>query len=181
MINTVTSSNIKGYKNSKIAKKENNDCSVRALANAFNISYNKAHKFLEKNYGRKEKDGVRTWCWHQVNDKFANEGEVIFGKNLIKIEYPEVLVDRKMCTKKATWYDDSSKSYTYKKKLTLYTKKGSKYSQMTVGSFVDKYPVGTFILSVRNHTFTIKEGIVYGNLSDGKMKRVRLEKVWRIV
>ncbi len=181
MIKTVTSSKIKGYSKSEIAKKETNDCSVRALANAFDITYNKAHKFLEENYGRKNRHGVRTYSWHNVNDKFANEGEEVFGKKLVKIEYPTVEVERKRCTKKATWYDDESRSYTYKKKLTLYTKKGSKYSQMTVGSFVEQYPEGTFILSVRAHTFTVKDGVVYGNFSDGKMKRVRLEKVWQII
>ena len=55
MIKTVTSSKIKGYSKSEIAKKETNDCSVRALANAFDVTYNKAHKFLEENYGRKNR------------------------------------------------------------------------------------------------------------------------------
>ena len=49
MVKTLTAKNsIKGYNNSKIAKTENNDCSVIAIANAFNIGYDKAHKFLSE-------------------------------------------------------------------------------------------------------------------------------------
>jgi hypothetical protein len=180
MVKTVTSSEIKGYKKSTIAKRESNDCSVRAVANAFDIKYDKAHKFLKDTYKRSDRKGVVTYFWHNTNDKFADEGKVVFGKKFVKIEYPEVEVTRKRCTKRATWWDDSSDSYEYTKKLKLYTKRGKNYSQMTVGAFIKKYPVGTFILSVRSHTFTIKDGVVYGNFSDGRMLRVRLEKVWQI-
>jgi len=171
---------IKGYKESKIAKSEHNDCSVRAIANAFNVDYDKAHKFLTENYQRPNKRGVKTHNWHWVNDKFSDENTTVFGKKIKKVEYTEIEVDAKRCVRRANYWNDGS-SYDYKKKLKLYTKKGNKYSQMTVGSFLKKYKEGTYILSVRAHTFTIKDGVVYGNNRDGVKMRVRLEKVWQIV
>lgn len=181
MIKTLTAKNsIKGYNDSQIAKTEDNDCSVIAIANAFNIGYDKAHKFLSEKYHRPNKKGVTSHNWHSVNDKFSDEKTKVFGKKIVKIEYPEVEVEASRCQRRSNWWREGS-SYDYKKKLKLYTKRGKKYSQMTVGSFLKKYKEGTFILSVRAHTFTVKDGVVCGLISDGKKMRVPLEKVWQIV
>jgi len=181
MIKTlIASTSIKGYSNSKIAKTEHNDCSVRAIANAFNIEYDKAHKFLAEKYQRPNKRGVKSYSWFSVNDKFSEEKTKLFGKKMVKIEYPEIEVESSRCTRKSNWFSKGS-SYTYKKKLKLYTKTGKKYSQMTVGRFLKKYQKGTFILSVRAHTFTVKDGVVCGNYSDGKKMRVTVKKAWQII
>jgi hypothetical protein len=171
---------IKGYKESKIAKSEHNDCSVRTVANAFNVNYDKAHKFLTENYYRPNRKGVTTHHWHNVNDKFSNDNTTLFGKKIKTIEYPEIEVNAKCCIRKSSCWNDGS-SVNYKKKLKLYTKRGNKYSQMTVGSFLKKYKEGTYILSVSSHTFTIKDGVVYGNNVDGMKMRVPIEKVWKVV
>jgi hypothetical protein len=43
---------------------------------------------------------------------------------------------------------------------------------MTVGTFVKKNPVGTFFVLVKGHAFTIKDGVVIGNVEDAiKTKR----------
>ena len=181
MIKTLTAkTSIKGYNKSKIAKTEHNDCSVRAVANAFDIEYDKAHKFISEKYNRPNKRGVSTRSWHSVNDKFADEKTKLFGKKMVKIEYPEIEIEASRCTRKKSFWRKGS-SYTYKKKLKLYTKRGSQFSQMTVGSFLKKYQEGTFILSVRAHTFTVKDSVVCGNNSDGKKMRVPLEKAWQVV
>ena len=54
---------------------------------------------------------------------------------------------------------------------------------VTVGQFLKyyKYRKGTFLISVRNHAFVIKNGVVIGNLEDSKSLRTRLDKVWQIV
>ena len=44
---------------SSLAVNEKNDCAVRAFANAFNISYDVAHKFAEDKFARKAKKGVK--------------------------------------------------------------------------------------------------------------------------
>jgi hypothetical protein len=45
--------------------------------------------------------------------------------------------------------------------------------QMTVGTFTKQNPVGTFFILVSRHAFTIKDGVVIGNLEDSKkLKRI---------
>ena len=53
-----TSEAIKGYDNSSIAKSETNDCVVRAIASAFDLEYDKAHKFVGDKFGRKPRQGT---------------------------------------------------------------------------------------------------------------------------
>ena len=48
-----TSEAIKGYDNSVIAKSENNDCVVRAIASAFGIDYDQSHQIVRDTFGRK--------------------------------------------------------------------------------------------------------------------------------
>ena len=59
MINLTTSS-IKGIKCSEIAKSENNDCFVRALAAATDQDYDTTHEVVRTKFDRKSKKGLRT-------------------------------------------------------------------------------------------------------------------------
>ena len=43
---------IKGYTESMIAKSENNDCVVRAIASASEMDYNSAHQFVKETFNR---------------------------------------------------------------------------------------------------------------------------------
>ena len=53
-----TSKAIQGYSESVIAKSETNDCVVRAFASAFDITYDKAHKYVKEKFGRKDRQGT---------------------------------------------------------------------------------------------------------------------------
>ena len=53
-----TSTAIQGYSESKIAKSENADCVVRAFASAFDISYDRAHKYVAEKFNRQPKRGT---------------------------------------------------------------------------------------------------------------------------
>ena len=65
--------------------------------------------------------------------------------------------------------------------LYYVTVKGRKVLRhTTTGSFVKKYPVGTYIVTVRGHAFTIKDGVVIGNLADGKQMKKRINGAWKI-
>jgi hypothetical protein len=163
----------------RLAKSETNDCVVRGIASAFNTTYNKAHKFVKDTYKRKDRKGTNAWRFHNETDKMADNGIKVFGKKIVKIQYEPVQVKRTACSQRETWYQES-RSYTYMKTLTLYTKRGSKYSQMTVGGFIKAYPKGTFILSVSEHVFTVKDGVVIGNYGDSKKMRVWVEKAWQV-
>jgi hypothetical protein len=55
---TATSIAIKGYSESPLAKSERADCVVRAVASAYDIHYDKAHKWVADNFKRKPKKGT---------------------------------------------------------------------------------------------------------------------------
>jgi len=55
---TATSLAIKGYSDSTLAKSERGDCVVRAVASAYDIHYDKAHKWVADNFKRKPKKGT---------------------------------------------------------------------------------------------------------------------------
>jgi hypothetical protein len=53
-----TSDAIKGYKDSELAKSERGDCVVRSIASAYDIDYDKAHRFVATTFGRKPRSGT---------------------------------------------------------------------------------------------------------------------------
>lgn len=152
---------------------ETNDCVVRAISSALDITYGEAHEFSKNTYNRQYRNGVLFPHLQRVNDNFSKTKEVVFGKTFTEIVYEPVTVKR---IQRETLYTDG---YTYDKTLTLYSQKNNKYSQMTTGSFLRKYQKGTFLISVRGHLFTIKDGVIFGNTNDSN-ERVRILKVWEI-
>jgi hypothetical protein len=155
-----TSDAIKGYDNSVIAKSEDNDCVVRAIASAFDIEYDKSHKFVGDTFGRRPKEGTRG-----------------FVSTMNRISKERIRIGRKCCKmmgkpmKYSTYY---TLNYDVKVKGEVVSRK------MTVGTFIKKYPVGTYVLTVRQHAFTIKNGVVIGNLSDSRQKRKIVEYAWKV-
>lgn len=55
---TKTSLAIKGYSDSSLAKSETKDCVVRAVASAFDLEYDKAHKWVATTFNRQNKKGT---------------------------------------------------------------------------------------------------------------------------
>ena len=66
---TSTSLAIKGYSESLLAKSERADCVVRAVASAFDLHYDKAHKWVADTFKRKPKKG--TWGFPVGMDKMS--------------------------------------------------------------------------------------------------------------
>ena len=58
---------------SLLAKSEKNDCLVRAFANAFNVTYDIAHKFTAEKFERKFRKGAK-----MTIDKLSKLGKVSF-------------------------------------------------------------------------------------------------------
>ena len=53
-------------------------------------------------------------------------------------------------------------------------------SKMTVGTFAKEYNIGTYIIRVDRHAFTIKDGSVIGNPEDAtKLKKI-IKNAWKI-
>lgn len=130
-----------------IAKGENNDCVVRAFASAFDVEYKVAHKTVADLFKRKNGKGVLGY--KAIMDKATK----ILGKEVMAVQHPEHDCPKRIVNEGAG--NIVVRNYT-------------------VSSFTQEHKKGCFIVQVDGHAFTIKDGIIYGNIQDG-------EKVMRIV
>ena len=154
-----TSKALPGYDQSPLAKGELNDCVVRAMAVAFDISYEKAHRICKLDYNRQDRDGVRGFAlklsiWDAgiyLDKRIKFLGDKPTGRE----SYP------RMFTYYRNW-DPHRQAYKIDVRC------------MTVGTFLKKYPKGTYLMVVTNHAFVIKDGVVIGNEDDGQMMRRRI-------
>ena len=150
-----TSTAIQGYSESKIAKSETADCVVRAFASAFDVTYDRAHKYVKEEFGRKDRRGTYGTVSRLV--KMADDRTTVNYKKV----YPVGV------RKSSTLINSLSYNVTIKGE--------TKVRQMTVGTFIKQNPKGTFFVLVRQHAFTIKDGVVIGNFEDS----VKTKKIMR--
>mgnify|MGYP001171506055 CR=1 FL=1 len=151
----ITSKAIQGYSDSIIAKSEKADCVVRAFASAFDIPYDNAHKYVAEQFGRKPKKGTYGTVSKLV--RMADNKTTVNNKKV----YPVGV------RKSSTLINSLSYNVTIKGETKL--------RQMTVGTFIKQNPKGTFFVLVRQHAFTIKDGVVIGNFDDA----VKTKKIMR--
>lgn len=144
---------MKGYSESEIAKKEHNDCVVRAFASAFNIPYEESHQFIKTKYKREHRKGTPRFS--KITTLLSTENFRLGGKRWI--------------------------NYGTKESLKITIPRTGYRRPMTVGTFVKKHPTGTYIISVRQHVFTIKNGVIYGNLQDSVRTRKIIIGVWMVI
>ena len=125
---------------SLIAAGEKDDCVVRACANAFNISYDVAHKFVAVEFKRKARKGTK-----KVYNTFKELGKVSF--ELFQDTLFPITKEYKLkCVRKPI-----NASYTHKK------------VNYTVKTFCANYGIGTYIVLVNKHALVIKDGVVIDN------------------
>jgi len=148
-----TGSAIKGYSDSLTARRETNDCVVRAFASAFDVTYDYAHKYVAEEFKRQPRKGT-----YFTASKMSKLSEGVLKVNNKKI----IPIGTK----------SNSVIYPYSLSYEVKVKGETVKRQMTVGTFVKKNPKGTFFVLVRRHAFTIKDGVVIGNPEDAvKTKR----------
>lgn len=146
---------IKGTKESPLAKSESSDCVVRAIASASEMDYDSAHQFVKEKF--KRQNGKGTFGFHYGMNMFSKNNETINGKKVGII------------------------TEEYNTMLYYVTVKGVKtLRKTTTGSFIKRYPKGTYVVTVRGHAFTIKDGVVIGNIDDGKKMKKVIQGVWKI-
>ena len=125
---------------SVLARNEKNDCAVRAIANAFNVTYDTAHMFASTKLERKARKGVKA-----MFAKLDLLGEVTFDlfSNTL---FPESKTYKLAGVRKPINNDYTHKDVSY-----------------TVKTFCSKFNDGTYIVLVNKHALTIKDGIVIDN------------------
>ena len=152
---------LKNFKNgyavslkSETARNEANDCVVRAVANACDVNYDQAHKYVKETFGRKKGKGTQlftTLLKTNTEMVFDNVGQLNLFEGDVK-------------TVKVHFVGTSPKlgGVLYNPKYTWTNK-----CAYTVKEFAQKFNKGTFILTVKKHALTIKNGIIIDN---GDMK-----------
>ena len=146
---------IKGAKESPLAKSECSYCVVRAIEKASEMDYDSAHQFVKEKFKRKNRKG--TYGFGSIMNLMSKNGEKINGKSV------EII------------------SEEYNTMLYYVTVKGVKtLRHTTTSSFIKRYPKGTYVVMVNGHAFTIKDGVVIGNLDDGKKMRKHINGVWKV-
>lgn len=138
-----SSTEIKGYNISRIAKTETNDCFVRALAAATNMNYDTVHTFVKDNFGRKKGEGTKNIFIKTQMMKYEEDGMQV-GDNEFKVT---VLPTRRITNQ-------------YKLHGEVIDRK------KTVKSFIKDNPIGTFIVGVAKHAFTVKDGVLIDNVGE---------------
>ena len=130
---------------SSLALNEKNDCAVRAFANAFNISYDVAHKFAEDKFARKAKKGVKGMFITLSKLGFASFD--LFSNTL----FPETRT-----------YGIHPLTRSKSGKVVNHAYRHKEVSH-TVKTFCAEFNKGTFIVMVAKHALVIKDGIVIDN------------------
>jgi len=164
---------VKGNK-SRIARSETNDCVVLAIAAVTGSSYDKSHKYVKDTFGRPKGKGTPMF------DHIMKKNQ---GKKLLGSTYERVTNHTKTkYTKKVRYYGgESVYEYEYDSKFVpLITKYGiTRVSQMTVKTFLKKYPKGKYLIHVRGHAFAILDGVVIGNTCDSRRLKARIVNAYK--
>lgn len=131
---------------SELAKKENNDCVVRAFMGALDVSYDQSHAWVKKYLKRVDRKGTFTYAYSKnIIGKTKNGKKITFigthpNKTFLnsRIGSDKILVNKQY--KKPTGY--------------------------TIKSFMENHPVGRFVLIVQNHVVAVVDGVLYGNTGE---------------
>ena len=121
-----------------------NDCTVRAIATAFDVSMRSAFKLAEDKFMREPGKGVSAAIIH---DAFKS-GK--FNK-----------VDGRKFSVRTMKKDEITNAYKNKGEIVLRKK--------TVKSFISSHPKGTYYVLVSKHAFTVKDGELLDHSSFGNM------------
>ena len=128
---------------SELAKKENNDCVVRAFMCVLDLPYEQAHAWVKKELKRQDRKGTFMSAYSKnIIGKTKNGKKINYigshpSRDFMKysIGSDKILVNPKYKTK------------------TGYTLK----------SFMENNPVGRFVLIVQGHAVAVVNGVLYGN------------------
>lgn len=131
--------------------REKNDCVVRTIQNSMGLEYQQSREFCKTFLNRQYRQGVFNTHSKLKSLPVRNE--------FLKMGYR--LTD---VTKTAgTWF----------------TKKGTARIK-TIGRFMKENRMGTFIVMVKRHAFTIKDGVIIGNQRDSKKLYARILSLYKV-
>ena len=130
------------------ARGEKNDCAVRAVANACDVSYAQAHKYCKDTFDRKKGKGTQlftTLLRTNTEMVFDEVGQLDLFRNGVKRNVRHLGDMPKLGGKLF--------NPKYKHKKVAYT----------VKAFAQRFNKGNYILAVKGHALAIKNGVVVDN------------------
>jgi len=133
---------------SEVAKREKNDCVVRAIANACDINYNQAHKYVAEKFDRKKGKGTKMFMSTLDKINFMRFDQV--GQLSM---FDEGDVRSINCVGKAPKQGGELVNPKYKHKPVAFT----------VKEFAQKFKSGSYILAVKGHALAVKNGVIIDN------------------
>ena len=136
-----------GYSESSIAKGEINDCVVRAIASTFELKYDVAHKFVAEEFGRKPRKGT-----------FSTSLKLRARNNIMGIDY-------KCIPQSDLMYRGSARHQMNRGRPV----------PITLSMFIEKYPKGKYLVIKKGHAFSVINGVVVGNPTDGNYLRAKIK------
>ena len=170
---------VKGNK-SRIARSETNDCVVLAIAAVTGSSYDKSHKYVKDTFGRPK--GKGTPMFDHIMKK--NQGKKLLGSTYERVtNHTETtyIKTRKIFHWETQEYVGRPSEVTIRSKyvplITTYGK--TRVSQMTVKTFLKKYPKGKYLIHVHSHAFAILDGMVIGNTCDSRRLKARIVNAYK--
>ena len=142
-------SNFLAQSSSDLAKRETNNCVVRAFMCALDIPYEQAHAYIKKEMKREDRKGTYTY---------------MFAKNVIGRTKNGKRITFIGAHPSQTWMQTNITNSSNKKILA--NPKYKKPTGFTVKSFLENNPVGRFVLIVEGHALAVVDGVLYGNPSE---------------
>ena len=136
-----------GYNESVTAKSERNDCVVRVVASTFGLKYDTAHKFVAEEFDRQPRKGT-----FRTAVKLSNRDNILGTKYKI-IPKPDLK------------YPGSARHQMNRGRPV----------PITLSMFIEKYPKVKYHIIKRGHAFSVINGVVVGNPSDGNHLRVKIK------
>ena len=121
--------------------KETNDCSVRAIASAVEVDYDKAHTYTAKVLEREPRKGCINMI-HRIANLIKGDSPV---QKIGNVQFEYEYIRQKELKNRYKLHGE-----------VIYRKK-------TVKSFIDAFRKGTFLVFVADHVFTVKDGVMVDN------------------
>ena len=123
---------------SELARNEKNDCVVRSVASAADITYRTAHNFCKEFFGRTDKRGTNS---------------MFIATQMLFAETSGIELEGKKFGVRVLGKKEIKNRYKLQNEI-IWRKK-------TLKSFIQSHKVGTYLVNIANHTLTVKDGEVY--------------------
>lgn len=152
---------------SETAKREKNDCVVRAVANACNVNYEQAHAWVKDAFGRQNGKGTFMFDFimkqtKQIEFEQAGQLDMFADTSVKKIKY----------VGSSPKQGGTLRNPKYRHKPVAFT----------VKEFARKFNRGSYIIAVNKHALAIKDGVIIdnSNFQYGGYRRV-IESAFQVI